>query len=185
VNNIWKENHHKPHDLIDAVKLWPTPNARDGDPKRGATDPTSQAWANKVTRGAVNRAGMLSDDLKSAAAAWPTPQAADGERGTEWIGRREGNNPTLLGAARSFPTPRSCSGKRSSGMNRTELVNASPHAPTTPTDGAPSSSERRTLNPLFVEALMGFAPGWTDCAALATPCSHWWQRMRFALSRLG
>jgi len=35
---------------------------------------------------------------------------------------------------------------------------------------SPSTSGRQ-LNPLFVEALMGFPVGWTDCAPLATLCA--------------
>jgi hypothetical protein len=64
--------------LTDAARaFWPTVSARDGDPRRAATHPESAAWRNKVARGAVNRAGMLSDDLSSSAAAWPTPAARD------------------------------------------------------------------------------------------------------------
>ncbi len=54
---------------------WPTPMSRDGDPKRGLTEPDSEAWRRKVEAGAVNAAGLLSDDLSSSAAGWPTPTA--------------------------------------------------------------------------------------------------------------
>ncbi len=56
---------------------WPTASARDGDPRRGPTAPTSKAWLRKVARGAVNAAGLLSDDLSSSAAQWATPRAEE------------------------------------------------------------------------------------------------------------
>jgi hypothetical protein len=177
--------------LAAQVHLWPTPNARD---HKGQDMPGRHGG----------------ESLPQMLMSWPTPQAADGERATEWIGRREGNNPTLLGAVRRFPTPRAqdaadgpsndpetwakrSAAKHAVGIHlQKPLIVAvrehglfSPPAPTTPRDGAPSSSARRTLNPLFVEALMGLPPGWTDSAALATPCSLWWRAMRSALSRLG
>jgi hypothetical protein len=67
--------------LNERVLAWPTPSARDGDPRRGATSPDSEAWKRKVERGAVNAAGMLSDDLKSSAVAWATPTARDWKDG--------------------------------------------------------------------------------------------------------
>ncbi|XAI96804.1 hypothetical protein [Synechococcus phage Ssp-JY39] len=61
--------------------------------------------------------------------------------------------------------------------------------PTTTTDGAASSTLRRSLNPLFVEWLMGWPPGWTllawtDFACSATELSRFKQLMRSALSQL-
>jgi DNA (cytosine-5)-methyltransferase 1 len=41
-----------------------------------------------------------------------------------------------------------------------------------------------TLNPLFVEWLMNWPIGWTDCASAVTGLSLWRQRMRSELSRL-
>lgn len=42
----------------------------------------------------------------------------------------------------------------------------------------------RTLNPQFVEALMGWPVGWTGFAFAETEWSRWLQRMRCELSRL-
>jgi DNA (cytosine-5)-methyltransferase 1 len=41
-----------------------------------------------------------------------------------------------------------------------------------------------TLNPLFVEALMGWPIGWTDCGSAETALSPWLRLMRSELSRL-
>ncbi|WP_236771166.1 hypothetical protein [Agrobacterium tumefaciens] len=56
--------------------------------------------------------------------------------------------------------------------------------------GETSSPERRSLNPLFVEWLMGWPPewtllAWTDFGCSAMELSHWKRRMRSALLSLG
>lgn len=51
-------------------------------------------------------------------------------------------------------------------------------------NGGPSSLHGRTLNPLFVEWLMGLPIGWTASEPVETASSHWWQAMRGELSRL-
>ncbi len=50
--------------------------------------------------------------------------------------------------------------------------------------GSGTSDARRTLNPLFVEALMGWPTGWTAFASVAMAWSRWLRRMRCELSRL-
>jgi hypothetical protein len=54
----------------------------------------------------------------------------------------------------------------------------------TPLAGSDTSDARRTLSPLFVEALMGWPTGWTGFASVAMAWSPWLQRMRSELSRL-
>ncbi len=54
----------------------------------------------------------------------------------------------------------------------------------TPMAGSDTSEPRRTLNPLFVEALMGWPTGWTGFASVATAWSPWLRRMRCELSQL-
>lgn len=61
-----------------------------------------------------------------------------------------------------------------------------PHSPqdqATP-DGPQSSPERRSLNPLFVEWLMGWPIGWTASEPAETAFSHWLLQMRGALLTL-
>lgn len=109
--------------------------------------------------------------LENQARQWASPRANEGEKAGQW--QRAGNFPpvlTLTGQAFSHLTP------------------------ATSTDGAPSSKERRSLNPLFVEWLMGWPPGWTlilatglastGFACSATALSLWKRRMRSALSSL-
>jgi hypothetical protein len=49
---------------------------------------------------------------------------------------------------------------------------------------AGASKTGKRLNPLFVEWLMGWPPGWTDFEPVAMEWSRWWQLMRSELSRL-
>jgi hypothetical protein len=93
--------------------------------------------------------------------AWPTPRANDGEK----RGNFDVMNPRngLAGAAKRFPTPTVQDSKN---------------------NGAPSQMERNTkplnaevggaLNPPWVEWLMGWPIGWTDCAASATDKFRQW-----------
>jgi hypothetical protein len=108
-----------------------------------------------------------------------------------------------------WTTPRACNGERSSGLNRTEIMRqwATPtardwkdgtlketnvptngllsrQAPRTDVDGKGSCAHGLTLNPLFVEALMGWPIGWTDCGSAETALSPWLRLMRSELSRL-
>jgi hypothetical protein len=169
-----------------------------------------------------------------AKAQWPTPRAQEpGSTSSD-------HGISLTEASKIWPTPRTCSGKRSSGLNRTEMVNAwaTPQAHdatqgnpervgrfgtkaggrnltdesvawATPTtrdwkDGSATADVKTncllgrqaprsmksgnvfplTLNPLFVEWLMGWPIGWTDCGSAATELSRWLQLMRFELSQL-
>lgn len=123
---------------LDDAGPWPTPTARDGD-GRGATSPTSQAAIRKIARGAVNSAGLPSDDLKSAVRAvamWPTPQAADDRD------RGHMDMPSI---------------QRRVAMGKQVML----------TMAARNAQETAPLNPGFVEALMGFSSGWTDVASVA------------------
>jgi DNA (cytosine-5)-methyltransferase 1 len=54
----------------------------------------------------------------------------------------------------------------------------------TPPAGEHSCDTPRTLNPAFVEALMGWPTGWTGFGSAATAWSHWLRRMRSELSQL-
>lgn len=102
---------------------WPTVSARDGDARRAPTDPNSPAWANKVARGAVNAAGLLSDDLSSSAVAWrplpmgetwATPTARMHKGGGEAVTRADGKSrlDMLDWQAEAWSTPRASDGEK-------------------------------------------------------------------------
>ena len=69
-------------------------------------------------------------------------------------------------------------------------VNSFHRGQVTSNSGETSSTARQSLNPLFVEWLMGWPPGWTllawtDFACSETALSLYRRRMRSALSQLG
>jgi hypothetical protein len=126
----------------------------------------------------------------------PTPEASN----TKAVALRSaGRSPRNF--LSPIPTPRPCSGLRSSGANRTEILRALEKWPTpTARDYRMPGRSRleRTgskageslpqvaggpLNPPWIEWLMGFPLGWTDCAALATRSSRKFPKSWAARSR--
>jgi hypothetical protein len=164
--------------------LWPTATSGDGESSGSRNLPGSSAHhGTSLTDAAVR--GHL----------WPTPCADD----TAMRSNPCAQGGTLLSTlAGNWPTPRARDHKgsgplteRPDGRSRMDQLEfAAEHwtpslRPVQPIqDGPISSPERRTLNPLFVEWLMGWPIGWTACAPAATASSHWWRLMRGALSQL-
>jgi DNA (cytosine-5)-methyltransferase 1 len=116
---------------------------------------------------------------------WPTPRTTDrfGADRLREDGRTvNGRGADLVSLAKLWPTPeahnhKGTSSRRTAGRGR-DLVNeatSGPLAPTTGTDGA-EPSQPVCLNPPFVEWLMGWPIGWTDCTQSATASFHSWLR---------
>ncbi|WP_244494026.1 hypothetical protein [Mesorhizobium sp. Root172] len=143
--------------------------------------------------------------LPQAAKTWSTPRATDGEKGgpNQSFSNRVGL--PLAAQAHQWMTPRVVTGTytRDRGKIGSEKLTLEGQAKASPsfrldrpisTVGGESSHIRRTLNPLFVEWLMGWPPGWTLVALMpavstgfacsATELSVWKQRMRSALWQL-
>lgn len=182
--------------LDDQATHWRTPQA--GDSTRGAK---SQRGASSTYR---DRAGRHS--LVTEASAWMTPQTVDAGRaraprpktGHPRDLENEGNwRADLKDQASVWPTPMTRDhrsghsqksdedlwGKKGKPLERVATTHSSALDPAIPA-GPTSSPERRTLNPLFVEWLMGWPIGWTGSGPVETASSHWWQAMRGELSRL-
>lgn len=193
--------------LQTAIAMWPTPNATDGEKgspgqeyNSGLPSLTRAAtvlWPTPQTRDFKGADQDLVDrgnarPLNEVAVHWSTPRASDGEKGGPGQSFGTGEKP-LAAQTIHWPGPTSLSfGEshqpgNSRSMNKTlDLSSRLDHR--TKTDGAVSSSERRSLNPLFVEWLMGWPPLWvrvsTNCGCSAMALLAWRQRMRSALLSL-
>jgi DNA (cytosine-5)-methyltransferase 1 len=139
-------------------EAWPTPTT---------TDAKSSARHGYMITGQQGTTLLDAVRLWPREFRWPTPRARDGA-GWDTKPRKGGTGVDLEYVARLWPTH--------TGDQLPEQVlkmaPPSPPDPTTPTDGEPTSSDTRVLNPRFVEALMGFPLGWTDCALSETPSSR-------------
>lgn len=181
------------------LRLWPTPRASAGENRQASPTPSQ----------AAGRHGM---NLAASAASWPapeaphlwgTPSAADAEGGR--MRRSGGRSDELLlkgqaaQLAELWATPTARDHKDGATTLANTPVNGllGRQVLRTSVAGASSCAMRRTLNPLFVEALMGWPSGWTDpgspmrcagastgCGSAATEWSRWLRRMRSELSRL-
>lgn len=178
--------------LLDAVRgwspasgHWPTPDAavsNDGEEpgtflarkERHATktdaEPTRAGvplalavkWATPTTPtgGSVSRGHDRVDELllTGQAQAWATPRATEGEKGGP-NGRDGSGSLHLAAQSAAWPTPNASDDKGAS--TRTEGRERTPADDDLPTRVARSASGL-VLNPVFVEALMGWPLGWTD-----------------------
>ena len=139
---------------------------------------------------------------------WPTPLASSGTRGGTTFPR---GNLTLAGAVMAraqWPTPTAGDSKssgaagystasgRHSGTTLTDAVVRFPTPRTTGLVGGAHAREamekldfpRSQLNPTWVEWLMGWPLGWTDCAPLETGRFLEWQHSHsssFELEEVG
>jgi len=170
--------------LDQQARLWPTSKALTGGPnskreERGAGGPDLQEmvirlWAtpqNRDWRSGYAGGETLSKNARplseQAVSLWSTPRASDGEKG----------GPNQAFGAGGIPLT-------AQATSASSLPDLTMHPV-----GGTSSRERRTLNPLFVEWLMGWPPGWTllawtDFACSATALYRWKQAMRSALLQL-
>jgi hypothetical protein len=132
--------------LSTAVKMWRTPQARDGD-RRGAQ--------NGSERLAQGHSMGLSEQVQSPEQ-WPTPNARDWKDTGPSQGNRK--SPNLGTEVHRWPTP--TSSDATGGPGHAESSTGAPNL-RTEAGGA--------LNPTWVEWLMGFPLGWTECDRSATP----------------
>ncbi|WP_287202672.1 hypothetical protein [Mesorhizobium sp.] len=167
--------------MREIVGKWTTPSASDGE-RGGSITPAMSGTS-------------LTQQVNTL---WSTPRATDGEKGGPNQSFRNGTGLPLPSQAHQWATPTSLSYGESHqpGNSRSQNINMdlarelySRLAQVTVKTGKPHSKERRSLNPLFVEWLMGWPPGWTlvawtDLGCSATALSRYRQRMRFALSQL-
>lgn len=165
--------------------LWSTPRASDGE------------------KGGPNQSfGAGGMPLPAQTVMWSTPSVADVTGGRKARSGDRSDEPLMNGQAEklverlNWPTPTSLSYAdshqpgNSQSMNITlDLASSLRDQMTYPVGEIPSK-ERRSLNPLFVEWLMGWPPGWTllawtDLGCSATALYLWREAMRSELLRIG
>ncbi|WP_235931380.1 hypothetical protein [Paracoccus xiamenensis] len=151
------------------LRLWPTTRASANENRQTRPTPSQ----------AAGRHGM---NLATTAAQWPTPLATDGNKPS--TGNRKSAD--LTHAAGMWMTPTARDHKDGATTLANTPVNGllGRQVLTTQMAGPDTSDQRRTLNPLFVEALMGWPTGWTGSASVAMAWSRWLPRMRSELWRI-
>jgi hypothetical protein len=191
--NVLQDRGSKGPPLNEVAVLWKTPRAVEGEKggdwqQSGDSPPvltlTGQAdqWATPQARdhmpphsperiAAMEALGHGMRNLNDEAAMWMTPTSLNYDKSHQ------------PGKSRS----------QNINMERAAVLSSRLDQLTSPDGGKPSQF-RRSLNPLFVEWLMGWPPGWTllagtesgssGFACSATALSLWSRRMRSALSQL-
>ncbi len=160
-------------DLLQVVRGNPSPSGhfRIPTPTVGDSKSAANATAGRTDPNSKHHSGTTLIDFVRT---WPTPDAAVvnlNEPLDSWQARRErekakGQNGNGFGmplavAVRMWPTPRTpdTNGPGRHGQGGLDLRTAV-------AESEPSGGQ---LNPTFVEWLMGFPLGWTDCEPSATP----------------
>lgn len=204
---------------VFSASAWPTPTAndwkgsgptlerKDGQMRGDRLDyATEQLWTTP-SAGDGQRGGTITENMSGTSLTqqvntlWMTPRSHEVGQYQYSKGDKTKPVPTLTGQSLQWSTPsvadvqggrKSRSGERNSEllMNGQADELCSLLDLTTSTVGETHSRPRRSLNPLFVEWLMGWPPGWTlaawtDFACSGTELSLWKARMRSALSQLG
>lgn len=173
-----------------AAKLWATPKASPSGPdfaresreSSGADDLTTQVaktWPTPQARYAEGPfpGHQRGSDLPTEARNWATPRASANENRMTRPAPSHGNGHghVLAAQAAVWPTPTSADSHGHDGPGRTlPRVAFGPRDLTTPPDGQPSPP-RAVLFPPFVEWLMGWPTGWTDCTQSATASFRSWR----------
>ncbi len=137
-------------DLGVAVKMWPTPHGFTKDGK-------SHGPSGNELGHAVNRS------------MWPTPTDMSKDGSISRGGKRK-NELLLAGAVKKFPTP-SSSMMTDADMNQARFAGTDKNRPDYKDAGTGS------LNPPWVEWLMGWPIGWTDLKPLETGKFQKWLRL--------
>lgn len=158
-----------PHISGSASSLWPTATAQD-----------SRASGASGYQTETRHAGTTLTD--AAVRHWPTPASRDHKGGADWRKRTRDGKPrpysdrTLPDVAEFWPTPSASSYGSNQGGSAGRVGRIRPSLQTLATRRGGRRC-RMMLNPRFVEILMGFPPGWTDCGASAMQSYLKWLRL--------
>ena len=154
------------HTAENESSLWPTPDAsvaNDGESGESLESWKARREREKAKGQNGNGMGM---PLAIAARSWPTATAADARASGAAGYSTDSGRPagvTLTDAAvrgaLAWPTPQARDEKGPTGVNN-RLENGGRRSSLS--DSAMPGATAGRLNPAWVEALMGFPPGWTD-----------------------
>jgi hypothetical protein len=156
--------------------LWPTPRTKglDGGANSRKAAKARGMWPTVTVSGNNNRRGLTAkagDGLATAVRQWPTPTASDARHGGN--PRRRGNGETLAVFARHFPTPTASAYKGwSAGHNRAQSNDRIDY---TIEREAREAGQAGSLNPDWVEWLMGWPYGWTRLEPMNPDCLGAWR----------
>lgn len=132
-------------------------------------------------RGRVNRSPSPNatprPTIALAARQWATPEATAGSNGGPRSLDSSGR-PKLAAQAVLWGTPTARDHKDSAGQTLPANGLLGRQVLRMRRAGSATSSDSRVLNPLFVEALMGWPIGWTDCDSAVTELYRWLRRWR-------
>lgn len=200
-SNYAEDGSKRQIDLGALASTWATPTARDYKDSAGMALEAVNPDGSIRTR---------DDQLGRQVMHWPTPTAepyGSSQNGINGKGgaheRPSAATPSLERMSHSFrpDLPNSTRGDASSPSDPTSrplwqtphgIANTDQHGHTAGGGGefhkqamafdpTPTTGAKAKLNPQFVEWLMGFPIGWTDCARAVTGLSRWKQRMRSSL----
>ena len=159
--------------------LWPTPatngmdggsNSRKAAKARGMW-PTPRAQDREGLEAGLKRESPGLGVVVRTPALWPTPRANDGLKRGEFDLTNPRNG--LAAAEKMWPTP--CASEARQGyQDRNNGKKGQQESLSTVAQGGPSHLVGGSLNPTWVEWLMGWPLGWTDCAVSATDRFRQW-----------
>lgn len=150
---LWERTMQEPRTSGTGSGCWPTPRASDFKGAVSATDCT----ARRVQSGEANLCEAVVESLRM----WPTPKAS--AAGPDFAAMKRGKSISWQTAVAMFPTPTVQDATNNGGKSQYQR-NSLPL----------NAIAGGALNPTWVEWLMGWPLGWTDCGASATDRFREW-----------
>jgi hypothetical protein len=168
--------------LLDDFPVWDDVCTFDGKPWRGAVDVLSGGFPCQDISAAGSTSVRITDgtecgylDTPTAMAKsgqWPTPKASDGEKGTRTtegaVKALQKGRKDLGACVKVWPTPTASDWR--GGTGKTQAERGRKNGPSL------AEANRGSLNPTWVEWLMGWPLGWTDLKPLGTDKFRQWQQ---------